>query len=242
MDALADLPSAGESRSLPRDRARALLRHLLEEFEITETAYVAANEPAPGGWEWLPRSLQPLPTGGMFVSTLRFMLAFVPPFPIDPPDHVWPGPDFARFETFLAARRTVALMLLRLGAYSFGIATDGELEVSKTGTRYVHGRHRAGGQSQRRFERNREAWIRELFNEACEVATERLDAYSGRIDFLALGGDRHVMNRFVKRCRSVEDLMDRRLPGLVHVDRPNLAGLQTACKAVWSVRVFRSPA
>ncbi|MEE9269978.1 MAG: Vms1/Ankzf1 family peptidyl-tRNA hydrolase, partial [Candidatus Krumholzibacteria bacterium] len=149
--------------------------------------------------------------------------------------------DFTALKEFTARRRTVAIVLLRLGAYAVGVAVDGKLEVTKSDTRYVKGRHRAGGQSQRRFERNREKWIRELFDKACRDAKERFAPFSNSIDHLALGGDRQVLNSFMKRCDALSPLQDRLLPGRVAVDRPNTGALEAAARDLWSWRVYRAP-
>ncbi len=56
------------------------------------------------------------------------------------------------------ADRTVGVFLVRLGGYAAGVFTGTEpvLAASKVGSRLVHGRSAAGGQSQQRFARRRE--------------------------------------------------------------------------------------
>ncbi|NBH09133.1 acVLRF1 family peptidyl-tRNA hydrolase, partial [Amycolatopsis sp. SID8362] len=51
--------------------------------------------------------------------------------------------------------RRIALLLVRLGGHSVGIARDGRVEVSRTDRHLVHGRSAAGGWSQQRFARRR---------------------------------------------------------------------------------------
>jgi peptide subunit release factor 1 (eRF1) len=160
---------------------------------------------------------------------------------MQPPETTSPGADFAPLRELLAKRRTVAVVLLRLGAYAVGVIDDGELVASKTGTRYVHGRHRAGGQSQRRFERNREQWIRALFDRVCQVAQDRFKPYEGRIDHLAFGGDRHVLARFMKACEALNALEDRLLRRTTPVERPGLGALRQACDSIWESRVATAP-
>src|ERR1700728_4037396 len=57
-----------------------------------------------------------------------------------------------------AAGRTVGVLLVRLGGYAAGVFTGAppRLADSKVGSRLVHGRSAAGGQSQQRFARRRE--------------------------------------------------------------------------------------
>lgn len=246
---LPGLPPPGGLRSLSRNRLRDLLTGLSAEVEVTSTEYVPAGEWAgfhsdrPGltDWEWLPKSFQESESGLVLVSGPELRLAISPPFPMQPPGTTSPGADFARLREDLAKRRTVAVVLLRLGAYAVGVIDDGELVASKTGTRYVHGRHRAGGQSQRRFERNREQWIRALFDRVCRVAQDRFKPYEGRIDHLALGGDRHVLARFMKACEALHALEDRLLRRTTPVERPGLGALRQACDSIWESRVVTAP-
>ncbi|MDA0676912.1 MAG: Vms1/Ankzf1 family peptidyl-tRNA hydrolase, partial [Chloroflexi bacterium] len=88
----------------------------------------------------------------------------------------------------LAHHWTVAIILLRLGHFSFGIAEDEKLGVHKAGGRYVKNRQRKGGQSAARFVRNREKAIQQLFDEVAEVALSRIQAHEGNIDWLGFGG------------------------------------------------------
>ena len=64
----------------------------------------------------------------------------------------------------------LGIVLLRLGRYAIGVLRGNRLIASKTDSRYMKNRHRAGGQSQRRFERSRERLIRELYDKTCEMA------------------------------------------------------------------------
>ena len=57
----------------------------------------------------------------------------------------------------------IGLVFFELGSYVFGSIRFNSVDFSKKGSRFVKGRHKAGGQSQRRFERNREKWIEELY-------------------------------------------------------------------------------
>src|SRR5947209_4455859 len=57
--------------------------------------------------------------------------------------------------------RTIALLLVRLGGHSVGIARHGRVEVSRTDRRLVHGRSAAGGWSQQRFARRRAGQARQ---------------------------------------------------------------------------------
>src|SRR6476646_4566890 len=90
----------------------------------------------------------------------------------------------------LAADHVVAALLVRLGGYAVGVFEGERLVASKVGTRFVKGRHKKGGSSANRFRRRREEQERALIDEAAEVAASVLEPWRGRVEFVALGGDR----------------------------------------------------
>jgi peptide subunit release factor 1 (eRF1) len=137
-------------------------------------------------------------------------VACTPPFP--PLDAAPVGDhDGARLEPLLAhlARpRTVGVVLVRLGGHAVGIFAGRELRVSKTGSRLVHGRHRAGGSSANRFRRRRENQARVALDAATETAVAVLagPARAGGLDAVVRGGDRRAL---------AEVFADPRLAGVV---------------------------
>ena len=223
---------------------RGSLLRLVDEIEAAlscggETAFLPPGDAADAEWEWLPDAARGSKTGLTLVRTESFEIAVAPPFPMERPSgREAPGGLLEPLRELLQRKRLVAVVLLRLGAYAVGILYDGQLVLSKTGTRYVRGRHRAGGQSQRRFERNRERWVRELFDEVCDVCRSRMGPYAGEVQHLAIGGDPHVLGQFLKRCEWLAPLVDRLLPSRVPVRRPGLPALRRAGQAVWSSRVY----
>ena len=204
--------------------------------ELRPASYTLAEE-----WEWLPRSANDSENGIVLVSAEvrpsdpQPRIALLPPFPIGTASET---NSFGELRRFISEPRTLGIILLRLGHYAVGIAEDGKLVTTKTGSRYVKGQHRKGGQSSNRFRRNREKWIRELFDQAGEVASSRFREYPGRIDHLALGGDRVVLGQFLKRVKLPGDLPERVLPVRLRVDRPGRAALDSAVRDAWSFRLF----
>ena len=94
-----------------------------------------------------------------------------------------------------AADRTVAVLLVRLGGYAAGVfaGTQPRLVTSKVGSRLVHGRSAAGGQSQQRFARRREKQATEALAAAADCAVAVFGRHAGHIDALVLGGDRRAI-------------------------------------------------
>ncbi|MCH8223217.1 MAG: hypothetical protein IH868_07375 [Chloroflexi bacterium] len=238
------LPTPGDNRYLTRAGTFELIDQLESDVKIDTVALIPPDTALPGklpDLAWLPENVRRNKAGLAVISGPETLLALTSPFPV-PSGSSGTSDDFAALRTFVERRRTVAIVLLRLGAYAVGVAVDGELKVTKSDTRYVKGRHKAGGQSQRRFERNREKWVRELFDKACRDAMERFTPFSGTIDHLALGGDQQVLNSFMKRCDALNGLQDHLLPGRVTVDRPNTGALKAAARDLWSWRVYNAPA
>lgn len=241
---------------------RARLLNLLDEWErqpggAAEAVCLPSGAAAGAEWEWLPESARESGTGLALVSHPGGMRAAIaPPFPIESA-----GRGTQPLREHMIRRRTVGIILLRLGHYAVCVGDDETAVSPKAGHRYVHGRHKAGGQSQHRYEHNREKWIRELYDEVCEVATTRFREFaqpdragrgsgvparagtgSGRtIEWLALGGDRIVLSGFLKRCDPPGGLNARILPWRVPVERPGADALADAVTAVWSSRFYVAP-
>jgi hypothetical protein len=137
-----------------------------------------------------------------------------------------------------AGGRTVGVLLVRLGGYAAGVFTGAppRLADSKVGSRLVHGRSAAGGQSQQRFARRREKQAAEALGAAADTAAAVFGRSGRPLDALVLGGDR----------RAVAGLRDDpRLRGYfaVAVDRflttpdPRLAVLRETPKMFRAIRV-----
>ena len=230
--------------------SRSALGEMLIDFEMEPGARWALEmrlpgETVPAGWDWLPSSARSSESG------LALLSAEVSPAPSQPRIALAPPTpaltsgsfnDFAQISQMLDQRWTVAIILLRLGHYSFGIAEDEKLVVHKSGGRYVKNRQRQGGQSAARFTRNREKWIQQLFDEVAEVARSRVEAYGKKIDWLAFGGDRTVLNQFMKRLKLPDGLTDRIAPWRVPVERPGMDELERAVRSAWSWRAWDAPA
>ncbi|MDQ4006554.1 MAG: hypothetical protein M3211_00490 [Actinomycetota bacterium] len=90
-------------------------------------------------------------------------------------------------------RQTVGLLLVRRGGYAVGVAEGADLVVSKVGRRHVQGRTRAGGWSQQRYARRRDAQAREAFGAAADAATRTLLPHLSRLRGLVTGGDRRAV-------------------------------------------------
>ena len=92
-----------------------------------------------------------------------------------------------------ARERVVGVILVRLGGHAAGVFAGRRLVDSKVGSRNVHGRHRAGGSSQRRFERRRGEQARVALEAAADVAASVLLPHRGDLEAIVVGGDRRAL-------------------------------------------------
>ena len=157
-----------------------------------------------------------------------------PPFPLARET----GDAIEAVRGLLASRLKIGVVLIRLGRYAVGVLEGDSLVASKTGTRHVKNRHRAGGTSQRRFERSRERLVRELFDKTCRVTREILSPHFESLDHVLLGGDKMVVRRFVDRCSYLKRLEDRTLARRLLVDQPNQRALEGIGREAWKSRVL----
>ncbi len=120
------------------------------------------------------------------------------PRPFPPAPGLGPAPDADEAARVVAAHaaadRTVGVLLVRLGGYAAGVFTGAppRLAASKVGSRLVHGRSAAGGQSQQRFARRREKQAAEALAAAADTAAAVFGRYGRPLDALVLGGDRRA--------------------------------------------------
>ena len=176
-------------------------------------------------------------TGVAIFQSEEGVTAIVPPFPFLE-DEVRNEAIAEPLVKLLERDRLVGVVLLRLGRYAVGVVRRDGLVVSKTGSRYVKRQHKAGGSSQRRFERSRERLVRELFDAVCAITGDLFRPYDRRLEHVLLGGERHTLNDFTRRCSTMADLGDRRLSRILRIVRPGRQALLRIRGQVWESRVL----
>jgi hypothetical protein len=134
------------------------------------------------------------------------------------------------------APRRIALVLVRLGGHSVGIAHDGRVEVSRTDRHLVHGRSAAGGWSQQRFARRRAGQARHALQDAAKDVFEVLVPKLSEVDAVVLGGDRRALDE-LREDRRLAPLFARAEPRVLEVAEPSRAVLEDAAVRALSVQV-----
>ena len=149
-----------------------------------------------------------------------------------------PGELAGLIAAHAAADRTVGVLLVRLGGYAAGVftGTPPRLAASKVGSRLVHGRSAAGGQSQQRFARRREKQAAEALGAAADTAAAVFARYGKPLDALVLGGDRRAMSglRDDPRLRGYFSLAVERF---LTMPDPRLAVLRETPRKFRAIRV-----
>ena len=132
-------------------------------------------------------------------------LLIAPPFPV-PETFLATDWDDGPLRGLLDGDFTVGVVLVRLGRFSVAVFRGGELVGSKTDSRYVKGRHHAGGTSQLRYTRVRDGQIRRLYDKVCEEVRAHLLPPAAALDHLVLGGERFTLNGLMKECPALAGL------------------------------------
>lgn len=180
---------------------------------------------------------QPGEDGVTFTATDGATAACQVPFPpLSDPDQARPADLAAAIAAHAQAGRTVGVLLVRLGGYAAGVFTGTEpaLAASKVGSRLVHGRSAAGGQSQRRFARRRENQAQQALSAAADTAAAVFGPY--KLDALVLGGDRRAFAPIRKDAR-LAPYFDVAVQAFLTVPDPRLTVLKDTPKLFRAIRI-----
>ena len=147
-----------------------------------------------------------------------------------------PGAVLDALHAHLAVPRRVGIVLVRLGGYSLGVAVNGVVEASTTGTRPVHGRNRKGGSSSGRFARRRDNQARVSLDAAADAVARFLLPAADTLDAVVLGGDTAALDD-LRTDRRLAALLARAEPRVLDVLEPRRAVLDEAARRARAVEV-----
>ena len=163
-----------------------------------------------------------------------------PPFGL-PHEHEYDTVRLGPLLKALADDHVVAALLVRLGGYAVGVFDGERLVASKVGSRFVKNRHKKGGSSANRFRRRREEQARALIEEAAEVAVRVLEPWRGRVEFVALGGDRGAIKDVLAVSPQLGWLAERQLPRFFAVSGPRRRELERLPYELYSAELTTEP-
>ena len=195
---------------LTKERLRNLLNvRMPHDGEVSSSIYLRPGDTA-GSAEWkerLPRLGGTPEDNGCGLVGLRAgdrMLVIAPPFPVLE-SGLYDSWNDAPLGELLDAERTIGVVLVRLGRYSVAVYRGADLESSKTDSRYVKGKHHAGGTSQLRYTRIREGQMRRLYIKVCESIRAQFEPVARELDHVVLGGEKFTLNGFLKVCPRLDE-------------------------------------
>ena len=251
MESASYAPEVVEERGI----SKAQLERLLDELDATDITEGISVYLKPGyDQEDLPALLPPdgralrelIPlrptlgqskTGAVVFWSERSRLAVLPPFPIQR-DELLEGWNTSQLRALLGVEYLLGVVLLRLGRYSVGVFRGEALIGSKTGSRYVKGRHSAGGQSQKRFQRIREKQVQEIFQKTCTVVREQFTPFENELDYILLGGEKFTLGGFLKKCDYLRGLSPKILGRVLNVRKPLHQTLEMSIDTIWQSRLL----
>jgi len=175
--------------------------------------------------------------GAAFFWSPPQMYLVLPPFPIAE-EYITNGYDIGPLRSLLSQDFLIALVLVRLGAYSIGICRGTKLIDSKTGTGLVHARHKKGGSSQARFARHREKQIEQFLDRVCGHVGEHIEPHARSLDYLVYGGARTTILSLRKQCPFLSQFEDRIVRMLLDIPEPRRSVLEKTIGTVWSTDVI----
>jgi peptide subunit release factor 1 (eRF1) len=138
----------------------------------------------------------------------------------------------------LEADYTIGVVLLRLGRFSVALYRGEGLVSSKTDARYVKGRHKKGGSSQKRFARIREGQIRRIYDRTCQAVRAQFEPVARQIDYVVLGGEGLTLNGFLRVCPHMEQFQGRILGRRLNVRDPKRDTLEDVGHLLTQSRVY----
>jgi hypothetical protein len=124
------------------------------------------------------------------------------------------------------------LVLVRRGGFAIGRVEGGRVVASRTGTRYVQGQTKAGGQSQKRYARRRANQAAALVRSAAEAVDDVLGDWA---DPVVGGGDRALVRQVLDTART--DLAARLVPRWLDVGNPRRRDLDASVAAARAARI-----
>lgn len=126
----------------------------------------------------------------------------LPPFPIAE-NKVSAGKlDVSALHEVLERRYVIGVMLVAWGSYAVGIFDAGNLVEWKTGTGYIHKKHRKGGRSQKRFARRTEEQKKDFLRRVGNRIEERFGSFAP--DHIFFGGNRLVLKPLIQESKYLQ--------------------------------------
>jgi len=126
----------------------------------------------------------------------------LPPFPIAENKVSVGKLDASVLREVLERRYVIDVILVTWGWYALGVFDADKLVAWKTGTGYIHKKHRKGGRSQKRFARRTEEQKKDFLRRVSNRIEERLGSFAP--DHIFFGGNRLILKPLIGECRYLQ--------------------------------------
>jgi hypothetical protein len=147
----------------------------------------------------------------------------LPPFTLTESRAFTGVPDVSTLQAMLAKRFVLGVVLVAWGSYALGVFDGGRLVEWKTGTGYIHKKHRKGGRSEKRFARRTEEQKKDFLRRVANRIDERFSSAS--LDHIFFGGNRLILKPLVRECHYLQtnaNKLSSRLLETRYADRETL--------------------
>jgi hypothetical protein len=134
-------------------------------------------------------------------------------------------PDVSILYEVLERKYVIGVVLVAWGSYALGVFDAGNLVAWKTGTGYIHKKHRKGGRSQKRFARRTEEQKKDFLRRVGNRIEERFGNFAP--DHIFFGGNRLILNPLIQESKYLQakaDKISSRILDVRYADREALVG------------------
>jgi hypothetical protein len=139
----------------------------------------------------------------------------LPPFPIAENKVSIGKPDVSALYEVLERRYVIGVVLVAWGSYALGVFDAGNLVACKTGTGYIHKKHRKGGRSQKRFARRTEEQKKDFLRRVGNRIEERFSSFTP--DYIFFGGNRLILNPLIQESKYLQAKVGKISPRILPV-------------------------
>lgn len=160
----------------------------------------------------------------------------LPPFPISENKVSLGELDTSLLYRTLDKEYVIGVVLVAWGSYAIGIFHGDNLLESKTGTGYIHKKHKKGGRSQKRFARRTEEQRKDFLRKVSNRIEERFKSHT--LDYIFFGGNRLISKPLLKECKYLELQNDKISARTLNVKYANKEALEHSLEGITKSLVF----
>lgn len=160
----------------------------------------------------------------------------LPPFPIAESKVSAGKLNVSILREVLERKYIIAVVLVTWGWYALGVFDAGNLVASKTGTGYIHKKHKKGGRSQKRFARRTEEQKKDFLRRVGNRIDEKFKSFAP--DHIFFGGNRLILKPLIQECRYLQAKAGKISPRVLDVRYADREALSSSLAEITKSLVF----